>query len=158
MTIPESPFQESQFSSDCLENTDVGERSEKGLSSKPGPTAYLRNFFEIKFSYEKHMAHRRHSENNSHDLIIQLLISSFQYMSLSHVPLFETPRTAAHQASLFFTISQSVLKLMSIESVMPCKLLILCRPLLLPHSIFPSIRIFLNESALHIRWPKFKPS
>ena len=54
MTIPESPFQESQFSSHCLGNTDVGGRSEKCLSSKPGPITYLRKFFEIKFSYEKH--------------------------------------------------------------------------------------------------------
>ena len=59
------------------------------------------------------------------------------------------------QASLSITNSQSPLKLMSIESVMPSKYLILCRPLLLPPSIFPSIRVFSNESALHIRWPKF---
>lgn len=70
MIISESLFQEGQLSSHCLGNTDVGERSEKGLSSKPGPTTYLRNFFEIKVSYEKHMAHTRHSENNSQDLII----------------------------------------------------------------------------------------
>ena len=62
--------------------------------------------------------------------------------------------TAAHQASLPFPISQSLLKLMSIESVTPSNHLILCRPLLLP-SIFPSIRVFSNESALHIRWPKY---
>ena len=62
--------------------------------------------------------------------------------------------TAAHQASLFFTISRSLLKLMSIESMMPSNHLILCCPLLLP-SIFPSIRIFSNESAFRIRWPKY---
>ena len=62
--------------------------------------------------------------------------------------------TAAHQSSLSFTISQSLLKLMSIESVMPFNHLILCRPLLLPPSIFPSIRVFSNELALRIRWPK----
>ena len=65
-----------------------------------------------------------------------------------------TPRTAARQASLSITNSWSLLKLVSIESVMPSNHLILCRPLLLPPSIFPSIRVFSNESALHIRWPK----
>ena len=64
------------------------------------------------------------------------------------------PWTAAHQASMFFTISRSLLKLMSIESVMPSNHLILCRPLLLP-SVFPTIRVFSNESALHIKWPKY---
>ena len=75
--------------------------------------------------------------------------------SLSHVRLFETPRTAACQASLSFTISWSLLKLMSIESVMPSNHLIFCRPLHLPPSIFSSIRIFSNESVLCIRWPKY---
>ena len=65
-----------------------------------------------------------------------------------------TPRTAAHQASLSITKSQSLLKLMSMESVMPSNHLILCHPLLLLPSIFPSIRVFSNESVLHIRWPK----
>ena len=65
-----------------------------------------------------------------------------------------TPWTAAHQASLSIINSQSSLKLMSIESVMPSIHLILCHPLLLLPSIFPSIRVFSNESALHIRWPK----
>ena len=63
--------------------------------------------------------------------------------------------TAAHQASLSITNSRSLLKLMSIESGMPSHYLILCRPLLLLHSIFPSIRVFSNESALPIRWPKY---
>ena len=66
-----------------------------------------------------------------------------------------TPWTAAHQASLSFTISQSLLTLMSIESMMPSNHLILCRPLLLLPSIFPSIRVFSNEAALHSRWPKY---
>ena len=66
-----------------------------------------------------------------------------------------TPWTAARQASLSITNSWSLLKLMSIESVMPSKHLILCCPLLLPPSIFPSIRVFSNESALCIRWPKY---
>ena len=73
---------------------------------------------------------------------------------LSCVQLFVTPWTAAHQASLSFTISRSLLKLMSIESMMPSNHLILCRPLLLLPSIFPSIRVFANESVLRIRWPK----
>ena len=66
-----------------------------------------------------------------------------------------TPWAAAHQASLFITNSQSLFKLMSIESVMPSNHLILCHPLLLPPSVFPSIRIFSDESVLHIRWPKY---
>ena len=65
------------------------------------------------------------------------------------------PRTVVHQASLFITNSRSLLKLMSIESVMPSNHLILCLPLLLPPSILPSIRVFLNESVLPIRWPKY---
>ena len=74
--------------------------------------------------------------------------------SLSRVQLFETPWTAAHQASLSFTISLNLLKLMSTESVAPSNHLILCCPLLLLPSIFPSIRVFSKESALHIRWLK----
>ena len=73
---------------------------------------------------------------------------------LSRVRLFVTPWTAARQASLSIASSQSLLKLMSIESVMPSNDLILCHPLLLP-SIFPSIRVFSNESILRIRWPKY---
>ena len=73
----------------------------------------------------------------------------------SVVRLFATPWTAACQASLSFTISRSLLKLISIESVMPSNHLILCRPLLLLPSIFPSIRVFSDESALCIRWPKY---
>ena len=75
--------------------------------------------------------------------------------SLSCVQLSATPWTAVHQASLSITNSRSLHKLMSIESVVPSKQLILCRPLLLLPSIFPSIRVFSNESALHIRWPKY---
>ena len=75
--------------------------------------------------------------------------------SLSYVWLFATPWTAARQASLSITNSQSLLKLMSIESVMPSHHLFLCHPLLLLCSIFPSIRVFSNESVLHIRWPKY---
>ena len=75
--------------------------------------------------------------------------------SLSHVQLFATPWTAAHQVSLSFTISRSFFKLMSIELVMPSNHLVLCHPLLLLPSIFPSIRVFSNESLLRIRWPKY---
>ena len=75
--------------------------------------------------------------------------------SLSRSRLFANPRTAAHQASLSITNSKSLLKLMSIESVMPSNCLILCCPLLLLPSIFPSIRVFSVESVLHIRWPKY---
>ena len=78
-----------------------------------------------------------------------------QFSSVSHVWLFVTLWTAAHQASLPFPISQSLLKLMSIESVTPSNHLILCHPLLLLPSIFPSIRVFSKELALLIRWPKY---
>ena len=74
---------------------------------------------------------------------------------LNHVLFFVTPWTAACQTSLSFTISQNLLKLRSIESEMPFNYLILCHPLLLLPSIFPRIRVFSNESALHIRWPKY---
>ena len=75
--------------------------------------------------------------------------------SLSCVRLFATPWTAAHQASLSITNSQSLLKLMSIKLVMPSNHLILCHPFLLLPPIFPSIRVFSNESVLHIRWPEY---
>ena len=75
--------------------------------------------------------------------------------ALSRTQLFATPWTAARQASLSITSSRSLLKLMSIESVMPSNHLILCHPLLLLPSIFLSIKVFSNESALRIRWPKY---
>ena len=84
---------------------------------------------------------------NSRDLF-------FFFQSLSCVCLFATLWTATHQASLSFTISWSLLKFMSIESVMPSNYLVLCCPLLLLPSIFPSIRVFSSEPAVHIRWPK----
>ena len=85
-----------------------------------------------------------------------LKLNSFSSVqSLSHVQLFATPWTVAHQASLSITNSRSLLKPMSIESVMPSNHLIVCHPLLLPPSIFPSIRVFSNESVLPIRWPKY---
>ena len=81
------------------------------------------------------------------------VFSSIQ--SLSCVRLFVTPCTAAHQASLSVTNSLSSLKLMFIKLMMPSNHLILCHPLLLPPSIFPSIRVFPNESVFHIRWSKY---
>ena len=91
-------------------------------------------------------------------MILSKTIYRFNVQSvqlLSRVWLFVTPWTAAHQASLSTTNSQSLLKLMSIESVMPSNHLILCHPILLSPSIFLSIRLFSNESALRIRWPKY---
>ena len=83
-------------------------------------------------------------------------LCKFSFVQLLRcVRLFATPWTAALQASLSIINSQSLLKLMSIELVMPSNHLILCCPLLLSPSIFPSIRVFSNESALHIRWPKY---
>ena len=85
-------------------------------------------------------------------------ISSVQFnsiQSLSHVWLFATPQTAACQASLSITNFQRLLKFMSIELMMPSNHLILCHPLLLPLSIFSSIRVFSNKSVLHFRWPKY---
>ena len=86
-------------------------------------------------------------------LLLNAQFSSVQ--PLSCVGLFATPWIAACQASLSITNSQSLLKLMSIESVLPSNHLILCSPLLLPSSIFPSIRVFSNEFVLHSRWPKY---
>ena len=87
--------------------------------------------------------------------MIKPIVQFSSVQSLSHVWLFVTPWIAARQASLSITNSQSPPKFMSIESVMPFSPLILCGPLLLFSSIFPSIRLFSNESALHIRWPKY---
>ena len=86
--------------------------------------------------------------------MISVQFSSVQ--SLSCVRLFATPWTTARQASLSTTNSRSLLKLISIESVMPSNHLILCCPLLFQFSIFPSIRVFPNKSVLHIRWPKYQ--
>ena len=85
-----------------------------------------------------------------------MLVSQFSVVqSLRCVRLFPTPWTSARQASLSITNSQSLLKLMSVELGMPSNHLILCHPLLLLPSIFPSIRVFSSESVLHIRWPKY---
>ena len=90
--------------------------------------------------------------------VIYFILLSWQFNSvhlLSRVRLFATALTAAHQASLSITNSQSLLKLMCTELVMPSNHLILCHPLPPPPSIFPSNRVFLSESILHIRWPKY---
>ena len=95
----------------------------------------------------------RSNPNTSPKASTYLVLNVAQF--LSHVQQSVTPWTAARQASPSFTISWSLLKLMSIESVMPSNHLILCHPLLLLPSIFPSIRVFPSESVLHIRWPKY---
>ena len=94
-----------------------------------------------------------YSRNQGKNDLGSSVYSSLQ--SLSRVWLLDTARTAACQASLSITNSQSLTKFMSIESVMPSNHLTLCRPLLLLPSIFPSIRVCSNESTLHIRWPKY---
>ena len=91
----------------------------------------------------------------SQGLPLKWLIMLFSVQSFSRVQFFATSWTTAHQVSLSITNSRSPPSLMSIESMMPSNHLILCRPLLLLPSIFPSIRVFSNESALHIRWPKY---
>ena len=96
---------------------------------------------------------RRRNLSSSRKHCCYIIFSSVQL--LSHVRLFVTPWIAARQAFLSITNSRSSLKLMSIESVMPSSHLILCRPLLLLPPISPSIRVFSNESALHIRWLKY---
>ena len=88
----------------------------------------------------------------------EVILRRYKFSSvqlLSRVQLFATPWTAACQVSLSITSSHNLLKLMSIESVIPSNYLTLCRPLLLLPSIFPSIRVFSNESLLHIKWPKY---
>ena len=88
-------------------------------------------------------------------IYVMIFIYAVVVQLLSCVRLFVTPQTAARQASLSFTISQSLLKLMSIELAMPSNHLTICHPLLLLPSIFPSIRVFSSELGLHIRWPKY---
>ena len=95
------------------------------------------------------------SQRSQVEKTMYYMINFSSVQSFSHVRLFATPWTAAHQASLSITNSWSPPKPMSIVSVMPSNHLILCRPLLLSLSIFPSIRVFSNESALCIRWPKY---
>ena len=104
------------------------------------------------------LCHQQVTEKSMHSFKVEksVLFNDFVVVvqSPNRIRLFVTPRTAARQASLSISDSRSLLKPMSIESVMPSNHLILCRPLLLPPSIFPSIRVFSSESALCIRWPK----
>ena len=107
----------------------------------------------IEFFYKINMALFFFFLKELHKVTHHLCLTSVQ--SHSHVRLFATPWTVAHQASLSIRNSQSLLKLMSIESVLPSNHLILCHPLLLLPSVFPNIRVFSSESVLCIRWPKY---
>ena len=100
---------------------------------------------DSEFGHSKHIT----------QITVKIYFQFSSIQSLSWVRVFGTPWTAACQASLSITNSWSLLKLKSIKSVMPSNHLILCRPLLFLPSIFPSIRVFSNESVLHIRWPKY---
>ena len=111
-------------------------------------------FFTTETPGSPGISHCGISHENSWLYLVVFVVAIVQ--SLSHVHLFVTPWTAACQASLSITNSQSLPKLMSIESVMPSSHLILCCPLLLLPSIFPNIRVFSNESSVHIRWPKYQ--
>ena len=118
------------------------------------PWCLLGIWLKIKFSTSKWL---------NYSLTLSRRINRLMWVSQNSVsqlitqscPTLSTPRTAAHQASLSITNSRRLLKLKSIRLVMPSNRLILCRPLLLLPSIFPSIRVFSNESVLHIRWPKY---
>ena len=99
---------------------------------------------------------RRHTDGQkTHEKMLNMLIIVVVVQSLGHIQLSVTPSTTTYQASLSFTTSLCLLKSVFIELVMPSNHLILCHPLLLPPSIFPSIRVFSNESALRIRWSKY---
>ena len=104
---------------------------------------------------QRHWNYKKVPVEVTEKTIIELKNTLSSVQSVSHVWLFATPLTTARQASLSIINSQSLPKPMSIESVMPSNHLILCRPHLLLPSIFPSIRVFSNESALHIRWLKY---
>ena len=107
------------------------------------------------FLVSQYQSYVYHMEYSICTIAMSLKTKSSSVQSLSCVQLFATPRTAAQQAFLSITTSQSLLKPMSIMSVMSSNHLILCCPLLLPPSIFPSIRVFSNESVLRITWPKY---
>ena len=114
-------------------------------------------FFCLETKQKHTQTNKSKKTNNSLCLLAQCLacLEYFVVQSLSHIQLLRTSWTSGHQAFLSITISQSLLKLMSIELVMPSNHLILCHPLLLLSSVFPRIRVFSNESALRIRWPKY---
>ena len=144
-------------------------------SSPSKPTTYVKTYWLVKFKYVQFIVCQLYfrkalikilKENDSCETREKKKQNSFLFFFLpqrgsvqfSHsviVWLFVTPWTTAHQASLSIINSWSLLKLMSIESVMPSNHLILCRPLLLLPSIFPRIRVFSSESVLHIRWPNY---
>ena len=139
-------------------------RSNQSILKEISPEYSLEGLMlKLKLQYFGHLMGRTDSfektlilgkiKSNKGKAINIIQFSSVQL--LSRVQLFVTPWIAAHQASLSITNSRSSLKLISIESVMPSSHLILCRPLLLLPSIFPSIRVFTNESVLCIRWPKY---
>ena len=138
---------------ETLGDNDVLLEVQRCTSMKAGTPSQLRitihilvNVFQILTSLFLSLYTLTCTHTHTEVVVVQLL---------SHVWLFATPRTAARQASLSFTISWSLLKLMSIELVMPSNHLILCCPLLLLPSIFSSIRVFSNELALHITWPEY---
>ena len=122
---------------------------------------FLINIYMLITKLNSNAIHLGITSNNSsfkNDKNTELVFRRQQILvvqSLSHVQVCAIPETAACQASLSFTISWSLLKLMSIELVIPSTHLVLCHPLLLLPSIFPSIRVFSNELALHITWPKY---
>ena len=107
------------------------------------------------FLVSQYQSYVYHMEYSICTIAMSLKTKSSSIQSLSRVQLFATPRTAARQAFLSITTSQSLLKPMSIMSVMSSNHLILCCPLLLQPSIFPGIRVFSDELVLHIRWPKY---
>ena len=125
-------------------------RSNQSILNETSPGCSLEGLMlRLKLRYFGHLMRRVDSLEKT------LMLGKFSSVQLlSRVWLFVIPWTAARQAYLSNTSSWSLLKLMSIESVMPSHHLILCCPLLLPPSIFPSIRVFSNESVFHIRWPK----
>ena len=128
----------------------LSDLSFKEVSSGPCPPPLLLPYYTLIPGVTLHLFFIIACFTSSSLLKCTLLV----VQSLSHIQLFAIPLTAAHQASLSFTISQSLLKLVSIESVMPSNYLIPCHPLILLPSIFPSIKAFSSESALHIMWPK----
>ena len=134
-------------------NTDMSDRCQDSLSHDHGCPPAGRLWVCASVPSLLFLISWRKSEKELEEGLVMNWFSSVQ--SLSCVQLFVTPWTAAHQASLPITNSQCSPKPMSTESVMPSSRLILCRPLLFPPSIFLSIRVFSNESALHTRWPKY---